>query len=136
VTKETMTRLGKYLARWQGSTPILWIVVKLVGPDIIGTIIANLIGGLMFYPVDRYIFNNKKGEAMPEPCHHCAARGDLTICKTYSCQIQDSWYAKQLQAQNQQLLDAVFTIKAENIELKNMNMVLHNYLEDLKGRVV
>jgi hypothetical protein len=56
-----MKRLGLYLIRWQLSTPILAIVVWALIDDIgsLGsTIIANLIGGLIFYNVDRYIFRH------------------------------------------------------------------------------
>jgi hypothetical protein len=38
------------------STPILWGVIYLVGPDIWGTILANLIGGCIFFFIDRLIF--------------------------------------------------------------------------------
>lgn len=53
-----------YLVRWQLSTPILALVLYLLDfNEIIETIIANLIGGLIFFWVDRMIFkddNNKK----------------------------------------------------------------------------
>ena len=52
-----------YLLRWQASTPIIALVTYLL-IDHIGTIgtviIANLIGGLIFYKVDKYIFSKKK----------------------------------------------------------------------------
>jgi len=49
-----------YLVRWQLSTPILAIVlIVLAGMNtIIATIIANLIGGLIFFWVDRFIFRS------------------------------------------------------------------------------
>ncbi len=57
-----MRKLLIYLTRWQLSTPILAIVVELL-VDRIGslyaTIIANLIGGLIFYKVDKLIFKKK-----------------------------------------------------------------------------
>lgn len=57
-----MKRLLLYLLRWQLSTPILAIVVHytiaLYG-SLISTIIANLIGGLLFYKIDKIIFNKK-----------------------------------------------------------------------------
>lgn len=50
-----------YLLRWQLSTPILMIILKILDTNIITkTIIANLIGGLIFFWVDYKIFNNKK----------------------------------------------------------------------------
>ena len=47
-----------YLFRWQLSTPILAVVLWwLSGWNVTAaTIIANLIGGLIFFWVDRYIF--------------------------------------------------------------------------------
>ena len=44
-----------YLGRWQLSTPILAIVVGLVA-GWQGAVLANLIGGLIFFWVDRFIF--------------------------------------------------------------------------------
>lgn len=47
-----------YLARWQLSTPILAIVlIVLAGQHpVVATVVANLIGGALFFWVDRYIF--------------------------------------------------------------------------------
>ncbi|MFA4989612.1 MAG: hypothetical protein WC576_02450 [Candidatus Omnitrophota bacterium] len=54
-----MKRFTLYLIRWQLSTPILWIVVKQLGASLQATIIANLIGGAIFFWVDRFIFTSK-----------------------------------------------------------------------------
>ena len=50
-----------YLLRWQLSTPILAICVIKFKPfgNTNATIIANLIGGLIFFWVDRIIFSRK-----------------------------------------------------------------------------
>lgn len=47
-----------YLVRWQLSTPILAIVLKLLADvdTLTATVIANLIGGLIFFWVDNVIF--------------------------------------------------------------------------------
>ena len=47
-----------YLLRWQLSTPILAVVLIVLADlhPIVATIIANLIGGLIFFWVDRFIF--------------------------------------------------------------------------------
>ncbi len=47
-----------YLIRWQLSTPILAIVLVVLADlnEWVATIIANLIGGLIFFWVDRFIF--------------------------------------------------------------------------------
>lgn len=44
-----------YAFRWQLSTPILYLITKRIS-GIRGTIIANLIGAVIFYFVDRLIF--------------------------------------------------------------------------------
>ncbi len=53
-----------YLIRWQLSTPILAVVLKLLSnmSTLAATIIANLIGGLIFFWVDKIIFKNKEVE--------------------------------------------------------------------------
>lgn len=49
-----------YLIRWQLSTPILAIVLVVLADmnEWIATVIANLIGGLIFFWVDRFIFKS------------------------------------------------------------------------------
>ena len=66
-------KLLLYLIRWQLSSPILWVVVKLFGGGVTAVIIANLIGGLIFFPVDSWlIFRRKKsGEAEAPPVDAC-----------------------------------------------------------------
>ena len=53
-----MKKLLMYLLRWQLSTPILAIVLIILADQNkwVATVIANLIGGLMFFPVDKLIF--------------------------------------------------------------------------------
>lgn len=57
-----MRRFILYLIRWQLSTPILWIVVRQLGASLQSTIIANLIGGAIFFWVDKFIFTSKAVE--------------------------------------------------------------------------
>lgn len=47
-----------YLIRWQLSTPILTLVLTWLSDmdTLLATIIANLIGGLIFFWVDSFIF--------------------------------------------------------------------------------
>ena len=54
-----MKRFTLYLIRWQLSTPILWLVVRHMGASLYATVIANLIGGAIFFWVDRFIFTSK-----------------------------------------------------------------------------
>ncbi len=51
-----------YLVRWQLSTPILAGVLFILSrmDKLTATIIANLIGGLIFYWVDIFIFTSKR----------------------------------------------------------------------------
>ncbi|MDD1704334.1 MAG: hypothetical protein LUP97_03765 [Methanoregula sp.] len=53
-----LKRYGLYLLRWQASTPILagvGIILASMG-QLVAAIVANLIGGLIFFWVDQYIF--------------------------------------------------------------------------------
>ncbi|MFA4850470.1 MAG: hypothetical protein WC626_12150 [Methanoregula sp.] len=54
-------RYGLYLLRWQASTPILagvGILLASMG-QWVAAIIANLIGGLIFFWVDQFIFTSQ-----------------------------------------------------------------------------
>lgn len=52
-----------YLFRWQLSTPILAIVPRILSRspkiDWKSAIVSNLIGGLIFFWIDRWIFKDK-----------------------------------------------------------------------------
>lgn len=63
-----LKRYGLYLLRWQASTPILagvGIVLAAMG-QIVAAIIANLIGGLIFFWVDQFIFTSQSLSAQWE----------------------------------------------------------------------
>ncbi|MDR0463830.1 MAG: hypothetical protein LBG94_01795 [Treponema sp.] len=71
-----------YLVRWQLSTPILAVVLILLAdiPTIWATITANLIGGLIFFWVDRFIFRSLSKEPLWEirddvVCYDCGKQG-------------------------------------------------------------
>lgn len=53
-----LKKYGLYLLRWQLSTPILAICLVWFGGlgEIPATILANLVGGFIFFWVDRIIF--------------------------------------------------------------------------------
>jgi DNA-directed RNA polymerase subunit RPC12/RpoP len=79
-----------YLFRWQLSTPILYFVIVWMAAydNLTATIVANLIGGLIFFWVDQYIFTSKALSAQWEvkdnvKCSDCGktARG-YRIVKT------------------------------------------------------
>lgn len=54
-------RLIAYLIRWQASSPILALCMWVMGGwnIVLATIIANLIGGCIFYFVDKRIFRGE-----------------------------------------------------------------------------
>lgn len=57
-----MKRFILYLLRWQLSTPILWLVLQLLGVGIWPAILANLIGAVIFFWVDKFIFTSYAAE--------------------------------------------------------------------------
>lgn len=82
---KTIKRYLLYLFRWQLSTPILAIVIALlnVENEWISSAIANLIGGLIFFWVDRFIFKDKSRYDVwqVEENINCADCG--TLCRGY-----------------------------------------------------
>ena len=71
-----------YLVRWQLSTPILAVVLVVLASygELSATIVANFIGGLIFFWVDRFIFTSKILKAQWEVQDNvsCADCGRLT----------------------------------------------------------
>lgn len=75
-----MRKLILYLVRWQLSTPILYLAVKQLGVGIASTIVANLIGGLIFFWIDKYIFTSETIEMWhikEGKCDTCGKVGHL-----------------------------------------------------------
>ncbi len=62
MAKINFKRYTLYLVRWQLSTPILAGVLFVLSriDKLTATVIANLIGGLIFYWVDMFIFTSKR----------------------------------------------------------------------------
>lgn len=60
-TASKAKRFALYLIRWQLSTPILALCLWWLGGvgELPATIIANLVGGCIFFWVDRLIFKEK-----------------------------------------------------------------------------
>jgi DNA-directed RNA polymerase subunit RPC12/RpoP len=76
-----ITRYLFYLLRWQVSTPILAFCVILFARfgNIWATVIANFIGGLIFFWIDRYIFLKNTSEPLwgikrNTVCSDCGAK--------------------------------------------------------------
>ncbi len=63
-----MKKFFLYLIRWQLSSPILAVCLVWMGGwnVVVATIAANLIGGCIFFWVDRWIFGDKKAKATAE----------------------------------------------------------------------
>jgi hypothetical protein len=75
-----MKRFILYMFRWQLSTPILWLVVKQLGVGVWSTVIANLVGGAIFFWVDKFIFTSQSIEVwhMKEgKCDKCCSTSHL-----------------------------------------------------------
>lgn len=71
-----------YLIRWQLSTPILAVVLIWLDelPTLAATVVANLIGGLIFFWVDKFIFKTNVSEPLWEirddaVCVDCGHQG-------------------------------------------------------------
>ena len=75
-----MKKLLLYILRWQLSTPILYLVVNRLGVGLYATIIANLIGSLIFFWVDKFIFTSLAIEMWHiklGTCSKCGKKGRL-----------------------------------------------------------
>lgn len=62
------------------STPILWLVVRQLGASLTSTVIANLIGGAIFFWVDKFIFTSKAVEVWhikEGTCDKCGTKSHL-----------------------------------------------------------
>ncbi len=55
-----MFRFMLYILRWEASTLVLYPIIKyLPCSTLIKTIVANLVGGCIFFSIDKLIFNKK-----------------------------------------------------------------------------
>ena len=78
-------RYALYLLRWQASTPILagvGILLAAMG-QIVAAIVANLIGGLIFFWVDQYIFTSQSLAAQWEVKENIRCVDCGTIARGY-----------------------------------------------------
>ena len=76
-----MKRFTLYLIRWQLSTPLLWLIVRNLGAGLWQTMLANLVGGSIFFWVDKFIFTSKAVEMWhfkeKGKCDNCGASTSL-----------------------------------------------------------
>jgi len=64
-----MKKFLLYIFRWQCSTPILYVVILILPyGSLIKSIIANIIGGCIFYWIDRLIFDSNKRREFKNKC--------------------------------------------------------------------
>ncbi len=91
--KEIFKKYIFYIIRWQLSTPILAVVLIILAKQNkwIATIIANLIGALLFFWIDRIIFKTNFLNPLWEVkeniiCHDCGK-----LCRGYRL-IKDKKY--------------------------------------------
>ena len=60
INKKDIKDLPVYMGRWQLSSLILYPCIAFLPLNPLAvTIIANLIGALIFFPIDNWIFNRK-----------------------------------------------------------------------------
>jgi hypothetical protein len=89
-----MRRFILYLFRWQLSTPILYLVVRKLGTGIWSTVWANLIGGAIFFWVDKFIFTSRAVEVWhikEGKCDECGKKSRLwRLVKTAGYDRSDS----------------------------------------------
>lgn len=113
--KISFKQYGLYLIRWQLSTPILAFVLKwLSNTDVtLATIVANFIGGLIFFWVDKFIFTSRLTVPQWEiqenvTCHDCGK-----ICRGY----------RLVKAQNYDKTKAIPQFRCENCsQIKVQNL--------------
>jgi hypothetical protein len=81
----SLGRYGLYLVRWQLSTPLLAGVLILLSTldPLTATIIANLLGGLIFFWVDRFIFTSKALTAQWEVKENVTCVDCGKVCRGY-----------------------------------------------------
>ncbi len=81
MTRVTFRKFILYLIRWQLSTPILWLVIRNLGAGLGATVVANLIGGAIFFWIDKFIFTSYAVEVWQfkdkGTCDECGAKENL-----------------------------------------------------------
>jgi hypothetical protein len=82
--KINLKRYVLYLFRWQLSTPIMTPVTLYFGATIKGVIVANLIGGLIFFWIDKYIFGSDREDIFRKYLFYLG-RWQLTSITLYPC---------------------------------------------------
>lgn len=81
----SLRRYALYLVHWQASTPLLAVVLiwlASIGP-LAATVVANLIGGLVFFWVDRFIFTSSAIDPAWEVHEQVRCADCDAVCRGY-----------------------------------------------------
>lgn len=73
-----------YLLRWQFSTPIMVPITMYLGATMVGVFTANLVGGLIFFWIDKFIFSSDKKDLLKKYFYYLG-RWQLTSITLYPC---------------------------------------------------
>lgn len=87
MSKGTRTFIEKYLfyiIRWQLSTPVMTPITMLLGATILGAVSANLVGGLIFFWVDKFIFSSDRTQLLRKYIWYLG-RWQITSLTLYPC---------------------------------------------------
>lgn len=116
-------RYGLYLIRWQLSTPILAGVLILLSTmdALVATVIANLIGGLIFFWVDRFIFTSKALAAQWEVKENIACVDCGKICRGYRL-VKTSNYDKTDDVEPEFRCEECSRKKSEELRKRGVNL--------------
>lgn len=85
--KETRTFIERYLfyiIRWQFSTPVMTPITMLLGATLLGAFSANLVGGLIFFWIDKFIFSSDRTNFFKKYAMYLG-RWQLTSITLYPC---------------------------------------------------
>ncbi len=115
-----MKKFILYLLRWQLSTPILAVVIAIfISYGVtIATVIANFVGGCIFFWIDKMIFKRKlkrpKWEIEWTNCYEC---GNVTKCFRL---VESKYYDRIDDEKPQFRCDTCSDIKTEELKKKGV----------------
>ena len=121
--KINFKRYGLYLLRWQLSTPILaWcvIVFAMLGPTL-ATVIANLVGGLIFFWVDKLIFQSDTLDSSWQIKEKVKCADCQNIARGYRL-VKSKNYDKSHDKHPEFRCESCSTIKFNKMEMKDLSL--------------
>ncbi|MFA6171271.1 MAG: hypothetical protein WCW77_05790 [Patescibacteria group bacterium] len=83
-SKVSLKIYALYLLRWQLSTPVMLPVTMYFGATIKGAVMANLIGGLIFFWIDKFLFSSDRTDLVKKYAFYLG-RWQLTSITLYPC---------------------------------------------------